>query len=113
MLKMFKNKRAQNTAEYAILIALVIGGVVAMQTYAQRTIQARLRDASQEFVKQTSDVGNTVQYEPYYANTSSKNDKYASTEESIAGQVRVVNTSKKQGDYHDRTEYISNTTGQF
>jgi hypothetical protein len=46
MLKMFKNKKAQNTAEYAILIALVVGGVIAMQTYAQRTFQGRLRDAA-------------------------------------------------------------------
>ena len=38
--QLFKNKKAQNTAEYALLIALVIAGVVAMQTYAQRALQA-------------------------------------------------------------------------
>ena len=44
--KLIKNKKAQNTAEYAILISLVVAGIIAMQTYAQRALQARVRDAS-------------------------------------------------------------------
>ena len=48
MLRNFlKNRKAQNTAEYALLIALVVAGVIAMQTYAQRALQARIRDAAQ------------------------------------------------------------------
>ena len=47
MLRNFlKNRKAQNTAEYALLIALVVAGVIAMQTYAQRALQARIHDAS-------------------------------------------------------------------
>jgi Flp pilus assembly pilin Flp len=64
--QLFKNKKAQNTAEYALLIALVIAGVVAMQTYAQRALQARERDAVRFMVNQTNELGNTDQYEPYY-----------------------------------------------
>ena len=64
--QLFKNKKAQNTAEYALLIALVIAGVVAMQTYAQRALSARLRDASINMRAQTNQLGNTDQYEPYY-----------------------------------------------
>jgi Flp pilus assembly pilin Flp len=69
MFKTFlKNKKAQNTAEYALLIALVVAGVIAMQTYAQRALQARVRDASQFLAEETGveGLGNTVQYEPYY-----------------------------------------------
>ena len=61
-----KNIKGQNTAEYALLIALVVAGVIAMQTYAQRSLQARMRDASQYLVNETSIIGNTDQYEPYY-----------------------------------------------
>jgi Flp pilus assembly pilin Flp len=68
--QLFKNKKAQNTAEYALLIALVIAGVVAMQTYAQRALQARERDAVQFMVNQTIALGNTAQYEPYYMQTN-------------------------------------------
>ena len=70
--RVYINKKAQNTAEYAILIALVIGAVVAMQTYAQRALQGRMRDASLQLVQQTSNLGTTAQYEPYYLNTRSQ-----------------------------------------
>jgi uncharacterized protein (UPF0333 family) len=67
--KLIKNKKAQNTAEYAILISLVVAGIIAMQTYAQRALQARVRDASSYLAAQTNNLGNTVQYEPYYLST--------------------------------------------
>ena len=62
----FKNKKAQNTAEYALLIALVVAGVIAMQTYAQRALQARIHDVSQYLATNTSTIGGNTQYEPYY-----------------------------------------------
>lgn len=67
MLRNFlKNRKAQNTAEYALLIALVVAGVIAMQTYAQRALQARVHDASQYLQSTTNTIGNSTQYEPYY-----------------------------------------------
>ena len=70
-----KNKHGQNTAEYALLIALVVAGIIAMQQYAQRGLQARVRDAS-VFMADTArqsaaadapvQMGATKQYEPYY-----------------------------------------------
>ena len=71
---MIKNKKAQNTAEYAILISLVVAGIIAMQTYAQRALQARVRDASIYMANTIStagtDMGATVQYEPYYLSSN-------------------------------------------
>ena len=67
---LLKNKKAQNTAEYALLIALVVAGVIAMQTYAQRALQARVRDASLYLTNQTSTLGTTNQYEPYYLSSN-------------------------------------------
>ena len=73
--KLIKNKKAQNTAEYAILISLVVAGIIAMQTYAQRALQARVRDAAKFMADQTgtgldnSTLGGTLQYEPYYLQT--------------------------------------------
>jgi len=68
--KLLKNKKAQQTAEYALLISLVVAAVIAMQTYAQRTIQARIRDASAYLTTKTSAMGKTNQYEPYYLDSS-------------------------------------------
>ncbi len=63
---LMKNKKGQNTAEYALLIALVVAGIIAMQQYAQRALQARVRDASVYMKTQTNTIGVSVQYEPYY-----------------------------------------------
>jgi len=68
--KLIKNKKAQNTAEYAILISLVVAGIIAMQTYAQRALQGRVRGAAQYLQCQTTELGNTLQYEPYYVDTN-------------------------------------------
>jgi Flp pilus assembly pilin Flp len=68
--KLIKNKKAQNTAEYAILISLVVAGIIAMQTYAQRALQARVREASQYLATQTTALGGEVQYEPYYLSSN-------------------------------------------
>ncbi len=64
--RLLKNKKAQQTAEYALLISLVIAAVVAMQTYAQRTLQSRIKGAGNYLVEKTSELGTSQQYEPYY-----------------------------------------------
>ena len=64
-----KNKKAQNTAEYAILIALVVAAAIAMQTYVQRALQARTRSASQ-YLQDETGLGTELQYEPYYLSSN-------------------------------------------
>ncbi len=93
MLKMFKNKKAQNTAEYAILIALVVGGVIAMQTYAQRALQGRLRDASVSMRDNSRDLGNTLQYEPYYSKSESMKNKDGSKTDTQDGTTESINAA--------------------
>lgn len=111
MLKIFKNKKAQNTAEYAILIAIVVGSVIAMQTYAQRTMQGRIRDANVLFRDQTGNLGKTLQYEPYYSNSSSKTDRSQTATETFKAHSKTSTTQKAAADgtdYVDRTEYNRN-----
>lgn len=104
MLRLHKNKKAQNTAEYAILIALVIGAVVAMQTYAQRALQGRLRDAAVELAVRTSALGNSLQYEPYYLNQRSHTDKAQTDLDTYERQTRGA-VATKQTDSVDQTDY--------
>ena len=90
--KFLKNKKAQNTAEYALLIALVIAGIVAMQQYAQRALQARVRDASIYMAEQTNVIGDSKQYEPYYQSTN----------------YEITRTEGENKDYGDsKTDYSS------
>lgn len=69
-----KNKRkAQSTAEYAILFGIIIGAVVAMQTYIKRGLQARVKDSTDVMTGVSGDpaatgkaIGKRNQFEPYY-----------------------------------------------
>ena len=95
-----KSKKAQNTAEYAILISLVVAGIVAMQTYAQRALQARVRDSSDVMtsIVGNSDVHNawtdvggtalgaTKQYEPYYLASNYETDRTDEEEKGTKGE---------------------------
>jgi len=69
MLGILRNRKAQTTAEYAILIGLVVAALVAMQTYVKRGLQGRMKDATDTLVTGTTNLGNTTQYEPYYLQT--------------------------------------------
>jgi hypothetical protein len=85
MLKL--KRKGQSTAEYAIVIGLVIAAAVAMQVYVKRGIQGKVRDA----------VDNTLaatQYEPYYLSTTSDSSRAENTTaktEKGGGVSRVIN----------------------
>jgi hypothetical protein len=114
MLKHFRNRKGQNTAEYAILIALVVGGVIAMQTYAQRALQGRIRDASVQFRDQTmgmdsANSATTLQYEPYYTNVVTNLQKTSTSTDTFFDQTRV-NRSVKDTSSRDVTVYSETTS---
>ena len=69
------NKRGQSTAEYAILIVLVVAAVLAMQTYVKRALQARIQ-------QETDQLGG--QYEPYYLSSDFDNLRDTSEAETTA-----------------------------
>lgn len=43
--------RGQSTAEYAIVIALVVGALVVMQVYVKRGVQGRFKDTTDDYVQ--------------------------------------------------------------
>ena len=64
---MLRRKMGQSTAEYAIVIGLVIAAAVAMQVYVKRGIQAKIKGT----VDYKPDAMFTHdQYEPYYQASS-------------------------------------------
>ena len=110
--QLFKNKKAQNTAEYALLIALVVAGVIAMQTYAQRSLQARMRDAGQYLTSQTSTLGNSAQYEPYYSQSNYNVDRDTESNKRLGnGTVAADAYTNRTRTGEQRTQYdATNTT---
>lgn len=69
-----KNRVAQSTAEYVIVLGLIVAAVVAMQTYIKRGLQGRIKDAV-DYKDQAGQSANVVQfttnqYEPYYISSN-------------------------------------------
>lgn len=59
---MWANRRAQNTLEYAILIAIVAIGLLAMQNYVKRGFQGMLRERADDLGEQFSPGYTTYNY---------------------------------------------------
>jgi len=104
--KLIRNKKAQQTAEYALLIALVVAAVIAMQTYAQRAIQARIKAASDYLAVKTSSLDQTEQpvnqYEPYYLRSMYQVDRNDTTidihtNETVRRELDTDSTRKEEG----------------
>ena len=85
MLVLLRSKKAQNTMEYAILIAVVIGVFSAMQIFMRRGLQDRIKagvdyaskaacatELSDRSIlgENSSAEGKVMQYEPYYLGAS-------------------------------------------
>ena len=92
------NRKGQNTAEYAILIALVIAAAVAMQTYVKRGIQGRVADAV-DHAPATNDIAGspiqftTKQYEPYYTQNSGDISTQRTYNENLGNRGETSKTS--------------------
>lgn len=79
-MKRKKIMRGQSTAEYAVLIGLVVAAVLAMQTYVKRGLQAKLADGADVLSKANEGSALTVnkdyaQFEPYYAKQTNREKK--------------------------------------
>lgn len=107
MLRWFRSKRGQNTAEYAILIGVIVAAAIAMQIYIRRGMQARIKDAV-DFTKTADDdagngfFGNMTQYEPYYyqSNFQTEQEGQRAEQMQIGGGVErssISDTTQRTG----------------
>lgn len=109
-------ERAQSTAEYAIVIALVLGALVGMQTYVRRAINARIADASDDVLPATqlgAQPGTTplrYQFEPNYQDSdfTTTSQVGSAANQSVAAQVTMAaganGISDVTGNYGSRTD---------
>lgn len=94
------SKKAQSTAEYVIILGLVVGAVIAMQTFVKRGLQGRVKDAT-NYVGDTGAVFTGNQYEPYY--TSSNFNTYSNSEANEAVSESGGNVERNTKDYSNKT----------
>ena len=88
-------KQGQSTAEYAIVIAVVLGAIVGMQTYVKRAINARIADAS-DYLPDTQQTLNAAtrryQMEPSTGASKSTTTSELLTASGTAGPLTTVLT---------------------
>ncbi|MFC1708475.1 hypothetical protein ACFL2J_00245 [Candidatus Omnitrophota bacterium] len=74
MFRLLNNRRGQNTAEYAILIGVIVAAAIAMQIYVRRGMQARMKDAVDYSLNARDPEGvqvfTTSQFEPSQSESS-------------------------------------------
>ncbi|MGA2775798.1 MAG: hypothetical protein ABSE81_07060 [Candidatus Omnitrophota bacterium] len=92
MLKLMR--RGQSTAEYAIVIGLVIAAAVAMQVYVKRGLQGKIKVATDYTDSDAASVvGNAGQYEPYYQSSDMTGTHTTSLTENTATGGAVTRTT--------------------
>lgn len=118
MLRLLKNRKAQNTVEYALLFAIVIGAFSAMQLYVRRNLNAKIREGADNIPgivlnqaqtavggEDVSDMFSATQYEPYYVREGASE----STSTESSGTER--GTNKDSGGVRELEGSTSHRTG--
>lgn len=98
MFRWLNSRRGQNTAEYAILIGVIVAAAIAMQIYIRRGMQARIKDAVDFTQTADDDAGNgffsnQTQYEPYYYQTNFETSQSGTQSEELQSGGGVIRTS--------------------
>jgi len=93
-------QRGQSTAEYAVVIGLVVAAVLAMQVYVKRGLQGKIAGAANYFAVQGK--GTTKQWEPDYASSDySVTQDRSSTDKLLSGgganRASVNETTTRSG----------------
>ena len=80
-------RKGQSTAEYAIVIGLVIAAALAMQVYVKRGVHAKIKGAVDY---QPDPMFTTGQYEPDYASSDMDSTSKGSEDTATAAQGKVT-----------------------
>ena len=125
---MNRSRRGQSTAEYAIVIAVVLGAIVGMQTYVKRAINARIADATDTRMPDKAHLPGTAvagvggdvpaafapftrqQFEPYYAESNSLTTSTIRT--SSATNPKALHVAGAEGTASAVTGTVTSTTSR-
>ncbi len=101
---MFKfNLRGQSTAEYAIVIGLVIAAVVAMQVYVKRGLQAKVKDAVDYKAENDTITDPKLQFEPDYSRYDMQTTRDVTEKTKVSEGGGVTRTIAAGGEVSSRT----------
>ncbi len=100
---MFKcsNRRGQSTLEYAVIIAVVVAGLVAMQTYFKRGFMGRIRSSTDDIGSQFDPDSFTSNYETRTGSLSTERLAGGLTTSNIQSGWQRMNGGEGIGNYED------------
>jgi len=95
---MLMKRRAQSTLEYALIIAVVVGALIAMQVYVKRGLQGKLKDSADQIGEQ---------YSPGYTTGMIETQTDTTTSESLENGVTSTDstTAQNKTTEDDTTKY--------
>ena len=102
-----RNRRGQSMAEYAIVLTVVIGAIVAMQLYVKRGLQGKVKDVTDDVGGGLTTTKHTSQYEPYYTNSTMHTDQNQKGTEAYQTGGTVERKTEKEDTFRTGTS----TTG--
>ena len=100
MLRSFHKRKGQSTLEYAVLVMIIIGALVTIQTYIKRGVQGRLKTSS-------DDIGD--QYSPGNTNAVKTTTVHSKTQQ-LYGQDETGNIKQGQSVEKIVEPEVTNTT---
>ncbi|MCU0666751.1 MAG: hypothetical protein MUF05_06630 [Candidatus Omnitrophica bacterium] len=110
------SEKAQSTLEYAVIIAVVVAALIAMQTYFKRGVQGKIREASDQIGEQFSPGQTTNEY-TIISNTESSEDVSGTTEDAAAGDdvgaKTKTTTVSKQKQTRTGTETVAKQSDEY
>lgn len=95
------NKRAQSTLEYAVIIAVVIGALIAMQTFMKRGVEGKLRSSIDDIGGQYAANATDTHIKTTYKGTQSSTETFG---------YAAGGTSEKQGVSHYKVNQVPDVT---
>lgn len=99
------NKKGQSTLEYAVIIAVIVAALIAMQAYVKRGLQGRLRQASDDIGEQFSTSNTSTNM----TTTITVN----STERILPGNNSTTTTNTRQTQNRTGSETIGNFSQEY
>lgn len=92
--------RGQSTLEYVVIIAVVVAGLITMQIYLKRSVQGKLRDATDQIGEQYAPGKVTSNF---VSNSHSKREEKSLANGYSSSELKEAEIQKRTGN-----EFIKN-----
>ena len=89
-------KKGQSTLEYALVIAVIVAALVAMQTYIKRGFQGKLKQSTDDVGEQFSPGASTYEYTSTSAADSNETVVSGASVTELGGETRTIASSEQQ-----------------